>query len=70
MPELAFLRLDVWDKDVNSDDFVGHAIVPLMTLRQGFRSLQIYSESGTAHGDFEHASLLCHFMVSSNRPNT
>lgn len=64
MPELAMLRLDVWDKDVNSDDFVGHTIVPVPTLRQGYRSLRIYSSSGTVHGDFEHASVLCHFTIA------
>lgn len=67
MPELALLRLDVWDKDVNSDDFVGHAIVPVPTIRPGYRSLRIYSSSGTVHGDFEHASLLCHFAIEERR---
>lgn len=63
MPELALLVLTVMDKDVDSDDFVAHAVIPIPTLRQGYRSVRVYSKSGTTHGDFEHASLLCHFSM-------
>ncbi|CAM9432842.1 unnamed protein product [Sphacelaria rigidula] len=63
MPDLALLSLTVMDKDVNADDFVGHAVLPVPSLRQGYRSVRVYSKSSTTHGDFEHASLLCHFAV-------
>lgn len=65
MPEVALLMLTVMDKDVNADDFVAQTVIPVKTIRSGYRSVRLYSSSGTVHGDFAHASLLCHFMLTS-----
>lgn len=64
VPELALVMFTVMDKDVKTDDFVAQTVVPVSTLRKGYRSLRLYSNSGTVHGDFENASLLCRFALS------
>lgn len=64
MPELALLMFTVMDKDVNADDFVAQTVLPVTALRSGYRSVRLYSSSGTMHGDFEHASLLCRFTLT------
>ena len=66
MPELALLMFTVMDKDVKTDDFVAQTVVPVATLRKGYRSLRLYSNSGTVHGDFEDASLFCRFVLTRN----
>ncbi|CAM9183166.1 unnamed protein product [Pylaiella littoralis] len=64
VPQLALLMFTVMDKDVNKDDFIAQTVVPVKNLRRGYRSLRLYSSSGTQHGDFEHASLLCRFTLA------
>lgn len=64
MPEMALLMFTVMDKDVNTDDFIAQTVVPVKNLRRGYRSLRLYSSSGTQHGDFEHSSLLCRFKMT------
>eukprot|EP00752_Nemacystus_decipiens_P001301 g1292.t1 len=64
MPEMALLMFTVMDKDVNKDDFIAQTVVPVKNLKKGYRSLRLYSSSGTQHGDFEHASLLCRFTIT------
>eukprot|EP00903_Cladosiphon_okamuranus_P007222 g7010.t1 len=64
MPEMALLMFTVKDRDVNKDDFIAQTVVPVKNLKKGYRSLRLYSSSGTQHGDFEHASLLCRFTIT------
>jgi hypothetical protein len=57
-PELAVLSLAVWDKDNGvDDDYIASAALPVSCLRQGFRRVQLYNNSGARAGDFEHSSL-------------
>lgn len=65
MPEVALLSFTVMDKDVNSDDFVAQTVLPIKTLRNGYRTVRLYSSSGTVHGDFAHSYLLCRFTLTS-----
>lgn len=64
MPEVALLMFTVMDKDVNKDDFIAQTVLPVKNVRKGYRSLRLYSSSGTQHGDFEHSSLLCRFAIT------
>lgn len=64
MPEVALLMFTVMDKDVNADDFVAQTVIPVKILRHGYRSVKLYSSSGTIHGDFAYASLLCRFTLT------
>ncbi|CAM9840055.1 unnamed protein product [Ectocarpus sp. 4 AP-2014] len=64
MPEVALLMFTVMDKDVNKDDFIAQTVLPVKSVRKGYRSLRLYSSSGTQHGDFEHSSLLCRFAIT------
>ncbi|CAN0039613.1 unnamed protein product, partial [Choristocarpus tenellus] len=60
-PELALLQIIVMDKDVDSDDFIAQTVLPVKCIRTGYRSVRLYSGSGTTHGEFEHCSIFCRF---------
>jgi len=41
-PEVAFLMFRVWDKDtLTADDFIGGFCIPVTSMRQGFRHIQL-----------------------------
>ncbi|CAN0573078.1 unnamed protein product, partial [Ectocarpus sp. 12 AP-2014] len=46
MPEVALLMFTVMDKDVNKDDFIAQTVLPVKSVRKGYRSLRLYSSSG------------------------
>ena len=59
-PSLAILYFNVMDKDeLNGDDFIAYAALPILTIKQGYRRVPLYSKQGCRNGDFKYASLLC-----------
>jgi hypothetical protein len=48
VPELSSLVIQVFDKDVTSDDFIAEAISPCHLLRPGYRCVRLWSEDGRA----------------------
>eukprot|EP01059_Diplonema_ambulator_P025447 TRINITY_DN42495_c0_g1_i1.p1 TRINITY_DN42495_c0_g1~~TRINITY_DN42495_c0_g1_i1.p1 ORF type:complete len:883 (+),score=344.62 TRINITY_DN42495_c0_g1_i1:41-2650(+) len=42
--DMAMLTIQVWDKDVADDDFIGEAVIPVKCLRKGYRAVPLKSE--------------------------
>lgn len=49
-PELAFLLLHVWDKDISRDDIIAYACERVSLLREGTRSWQLLLPNGDPAG--------------------
>ncbi|KAJ3055457.1 hypothetical protein HK097_010411 [Rhizophlyctis rosea] len=45
-PELAFLRLQVFDRDSIANDFVGYHVISLQSLEEGYRHIPLYDWKG------------------------
>ena len=45
-PSLAFLRLAVYDKDFDRDDFLAVAVVPVSCLKKGYRFVRLFGHRG------------------------
>lgn len=61
VPEIAVLRLEVWEWDVDYDDFVGQACIPMMEMQFGIRSVALHSKKGL----LQSSKLLCHFQLET-----
>ena len=59
--DAALLTLQVFDKDLNADDEIGEATMPLYCIRLGYRAVPL--KSMTRGRALEHACLLCHFAL-------
>jgi phosphatidylinositol phospholipase C delta len=59
-PEVAMLLFQVLDEDLALDDKIASAAIPVNALREGYRSVQLFSGHKTQRrsGPFEYASLL------------
>ncbi|CAI5947359.1 unnamed protein product [Closterium sp. NIES-64] len=72
LPELALLCIEVLEKDQFNDEFAGQAVLPVASLKPGFRCVSLYDRKGhplveVAGEEVVGPRLLCHFeMVSSN----
>ncbi|OQR83471.1 phospholipase C-eta2 [Achlya hypogyna] len=55
--------MTVMDKDLDKDDMIGFAALPLSAIREGYRSVPLYAPNGTRAGPFEFATLFCHFSL-------
>jgi hypothetical protein len=62
-PELALLRIAVYDMDIANTTFIASAVLEPQYIRSGYRHIPLYNESGKRNGDFEHATLFCHIQV-------
>eukprot|EP00698_Gefionella_okellyi_P008306 TRINITY_DN2057_c0_g1_i1.p1 TRINITY_DN2057_c0_g1~~TRINITY_DN2057_c0_g1_i1.p1 ORF type:complete len:642 (-),score=155.79 TRINITY_DN2057_c0_g1_i1:1906-3831(-) len=62
VPDLALLRLTVYDEDVGSDDFIAYRVLPLAHIREGVRAVFLFDK---AHAPVEFSSLLCKFSLTS-----
>ncbi|CAI7750067.1 unnamed protein product [Closterium sp. NIES-54] len=75
LPELALLCIEVLEKDQFNDEFAGQAVLPVASLKPGFRCVSLYDRKGhplveVAGEEVVGPRLLCHFeMVSSNESN-
>jgi Ca2+-binding EF-hand superfamily protein len=59
-PEIDFLVIALWDKDVTSDDLVASYTLPVRAIKPGFRAVPLYKAN--KHSDrIEGAFLLCNF---------
>ncbi|KAL5267743.1 hypothetical protein ACHWQZ_G004701 [Mnemiopsis leidyi] len=56
-PECAFLHILMLDDDFIGDDYIGQVLVPLKTVRQGFRHLPLCARDGST---LEPASVFVH----------
>ncbi|CAI5515386.1 unnamed protein product [Closterium sp. Naga37s-1] len=75
LPELALLCIEVLEKDQFNDEFAGQAVLPVASLKPGFRCVSLYDRKGhplveVAGEEVVGPRLLCHFeMVSTNESN-
>ncbi len=60
MKSLGLLYIVVMDSDLDldGDDFIAYATIPLATLRQGIRNVNLLSMNGTNGGEFQFANLM------------
>jgi len=57
VPDIAFIRFSIYDKDVGIDDFIGQYTIPYMGMNTGYRSMKLLDFSGN---EIPYASLLVH----------
>ncbi|CAI5469153.1 unnamed protein product [Closterium sp. Yama58-4] len=75
LPELALLCIEVLEKDQFNDEFAGQVVLPVASLKPGFRCVSLYDRKGhplveVAGEEVVGPRLLCHFeMVSSSESN-
>jgi len=68
-PEVAILTIHVYDDEtLGADRFVGFSALPVSCIQEGYRTVPLYSASGRADGEFEFASVFCHFSFSAPLP--
>lgn len=46
VPEIALLRVEVHEYDVNEDDFGGQSVLPVSELRPGIRAMPLFDHMG------------------------
>lgn len=60
VPELALLRIDVFDYDnTKINDFAGQTCLPVTELRSGIRAVPLHDKKGNR---YKHTRLLMHFQ--------
>lgn len=60
VPELALLRIEVHEYDMSEkDDFGGQTCLPVWELREGIRSIPLFSREGVK---YKSVKLLMHFQ--------
>lgn len=60
VPEIAILRLEVWEEDVlKRNEFAGQACIPVRLLQSGIRNIPLCSKKNSPNG----AKMLCEFSV-------
>lgn len=57
-PEVSYFHFQVMDADLDADDFVAYAVIPVGCLATGLRVVHLYDFYGKQEGDFAFASLL------------
>jgi phosphatidylinositol phospholipase C, delta len=67
-PNLAMIQFTLKETDLNFDDEVAYAAIPLQHLRTGYRSIQLYDRNNTRTGPFRAAALLV--QIVKNRTIT
>ncbi|GJP31053.1 hypothetical protein CLOM_g8191 [Closterium sp. NIES-68] len=70
LPELALLCIEVLEKDQFQDDFGGQAVLPVASLKPGFRCVSLYDRKGhplveVGGEEVVGPRLLCHFEMGS-----
>jgi phosphatidylinositol phospholipase C delta len=58
---MAILRLEVWEKDLDRDDFVGQACIPVGEVKAGLRAVALKSQKG----ELLPSTLLCSIAKQS-----
>ncbi|CAG2246501.1 PLCD [Mytilus edulis] len=46
VPELALVRLVIYDHDRYLDDFIGYNVVPVLSMQEGYRHIPLFSKNG------------------------
>ena len=62
-PDVAHLTFRCMDKDLNADDFIAYASIPVSCLRTGWRCIQLFDSNSACKGDFEFAKLFVKVRV-------
>lgn len=65
--DVAMLVFKIVDDDVVGDDKIACAAIPTMSLRQGFRSVQLHSYRNSQIGPFKMATILVHIQQSRQK---
>ncbi|EQC32662.1 hypothetical protein SDRG_09638 [Saprolegnia diclina VS20] len=60
---LHLVVLTVMEKDLDFDDMIGFAALPLSSIREGYRNVPLYAANGMRTGPYEFATLFCHFSL-------
>ncbi|GKY91865.1 hypothetical protein MPSEU_000158100 [Mayamaea pseudoterrestris] len=55
---VAMVQFDLWEEDVDFNDKLAHAAIPIQHLRPGYRSIILYDSNNTRVGPFGFATLL------------
>ena len=55
---MSFFHFQVMDADLDADDFVAYAVIPISCLANGLRVVHLFDYNGKQEGDFAFASLL------------
>uniref|UniRef100_A0A7S4ISM0 Phosphoinositide phospholipase C n=1 Tax=Odontella aurita TaxID=265563 RepID=A0A7S4ISM0_9STRA len=64
-PKVAMVQFTVKEKDeVSSDETIAEAAVPLISLRPGFRSIQLHDRNNTRCGQYDFATLLVKIEIA------
>ena len=64
-PDVTHLTFRVFDKDINSDDFIAYASIPVTCVKPGWRTIQLFDANGSCLADFEHAKLFVRIAIES-----
>jgi len=62
-PDVAMVEFAVMDHDVDFDDRIATAAIPVSNLREGYRSIQLCDKNGTRTGRFGFATLLVEIRI-------
>jgi hypothetical protein len=65
-PNVASFEFSVVEKDIEFDDRVAHAAIPVAHLRTGYRSIQLFDDHNTRSGCFGVATILVEILKESN----
>ena len=53
------------DEDLDADDFIAYASIPVSCLRTGWRCIQLFDANGSCLADFEYAKLFIRIYITA-----
>lgn len=62
-PDVAMIHFCLMESDIGLDDKISHCVLPLMCMRQGYRSILMHDQYGTRTGVFGFATLLVEIQI-------
>jgi hypothetical protein len=62
-PYVAMIQFDLWENDLDFDDKVAQAAIPIRHLRTGYRSIKLYDRNNSRAGSFRFATLLVEIEI-------
>ncbi len=57
------------DKDIDYDEFIAYASIPISCLKTGFRKIQLFDNNSNCLGDFEFARLFMRVKIEPWDPS-
>ena len=62
-PDVAMIHFCLMESDIGLDDKISHCVLPLICMRQGYRSILMHDQYGTRTGVFGFATLLVEIQI-------